>query len=113
VEASHRLFGLNVFTGKVELDESAMPNAGEDQLAQLQRPGLALDQGFVVIAYGQNTGDCPGPSWSRPRLRRVDPGVGRIAPLLPDRQRPGSGSGVDGWQLSGCRPSRERLRGER
>ncbi|HTX30841.1 MAG TPA: PQQ-binding-like beta-propeller repeat protein [Solirubrobacteraceae bacterium] len=62
VEASHRLFGLNLFTGKVELDERAMPNAGEDQLAQLQRPGLALDHGFVVIAYGQNTGDCPGPN---------------------------------------------------
>ena len=62
VEASHRLFGLNLFTGKVELDEPAMPNAGEDQLAQLQRPGLALDHGFVVIAYGQNTGDCPGPN---------------------------------------------------
>jgi outer membrane protein assembly factor BamB len=62
VEASHRLFGLNLLTGKVELSESAMPNAGEDQLAQLQRPGLALDNGYVVIAYGQNTGDCPGPN---------------------------------------------------
>ena len=62
VEASHRLFGLNLFTGKVELDERAMPNAGEDQLAQLQRPGLALDHGLVVIAYGQNAGDCPGPN---------------------------------------------------
>jgi len=62
VEASHRLFGLNLLTGRVELDQSAMPNAGEDQLAQLQRPGLALDHGDVVIAYGQNTGDCPGPN---------------------------------------------------
>ena len=62
MEASHRLFGLDLFTGKVELDEPAMPNAGEDQLAQLQRPGLALDDGFVVIAYGQNSGDCPGPN---------------------------------------------------
>ena len=62
VEASHRLFGLDLFTGKVELDEPAMPNAGEDQLAQLQRPGLALDDGDVVIAYGQNAGDCPGPN---------------------------------------------------
>jgi outer membrane protein assembly factor BamB len=39
-----------------------MPSAGEDELAQLQRPGLALDKGFVVIAYGQNSGDCPGPN---------------------------------------------------
>ena len=62
VEASHRLFGLDLFTGKVELDQAAMPSAGEDQLAQLQRPGLALDDGEVVIAYGQNAGDCPGPN---------------------------------------------------
>jgi outer membrane protein assembly factor BamB len=62
VEASHRLFGLDLFTGKVELNQRAMPNAGEDQLAQLQRPGLALDHGLVVIAYGQNAGDCPGPN---------------------------------------------------
>ncbi len=61
-EASHRLFGLNLYTGKVELNQVAMPSAGEDQLAQLQRPGLALDDGRVVIAYGQNTGDCPGPN---------------------------------------------------
>jgi outer membrane protein assembly factor BamB len=62
VEASHRLYGLNLFSGKVELNQRAMPRAGEDQLAQLQRPGLALDHGLVVIAYGQNTGDCPGPN---------------------------------------------------
>ncbi len=62
VEASHVLFGLDLYTGTVELDQSAMPSAGEDQLAQLQRPGLALDNGNVVIAYGQNTGDCPGPN---------------------------------------------------
>jgi outer membrane protein assembly factor BamB len=62
VEALHRLFGLDLFTGNVDLDEPAMPNAGEDQLAQLQRPGLALDDGSVVIAYGQNFGDCPGPN---------------------------------------------------
>jgi polyvinyl alcohol dehydrogenase (cytochrome) len=62
VEASHQLFGLNLFTGKVELRAPAMPNAGEDQLAQLQRPGLRLDRGLVVISYGQNAGDCPGPN---------------------------------------------------
>lgn len=62
VEASYHLLGLDLFTGKVELDEPAMPNDGEDQLTQLQRPGLALDDGFVVIAYGQNAGDCPGPN---------------------------------------------------
>jgi outer membrane protein assembly factor BamB len=60
VEASHRLVGLDLYTGKVELNQRAMPNAGEDQLAQLQRPGLALDQGHVIIAYGQNTGPAHG-----------------------------------------------------
>jgi outer membrane protein assembly factor BamB len=62
VEASHRLFGLDLFTGKIELSQPAMPSAGEDQLAQLQRPGLTLDHGRVIIAYGQNAGDCPGPN---------------------------------------------------
>lgn len=62
VEASHRLYGLDLQTGRIELDQRAMPNAGEDQLAQLQRPGLTLDDGRVVIAYGQNWGDCPGPN---------------------------------------------------
>jgi outer membrane protein assembly factor BamB len=62
VEASHRLFGLDLFTGKVELSQPAMPSAGEDQLAQLQRPGLVLDHGLVIIAYGQNFGDCAGPN---------------------------------------------------
>jgi outer membrane protein assembly factor BamB len=62
VEASHRLFGLDLFTGKVELSQPAMPSTGEDQLGQLQRPGLALDHGRVIIAYGQNYGDCPGPN---------------------------------------------------
>jgi outer membrane protein assembly factor BamB len=62
VEALHRLFGLNLLTGKIVLDQPAMPSDGEDQLAQLQRPGLALDHGFVIIAFGQNWGDCPGPN---------------------------------------------------
>jgi outer membrane protein assembly factor BamB len=62
VEAQHRLYGLDLFTGHVELDKRAMPKAGEDELAQLQRPGLSLDRGHVVIAYGQNYGDCPGPN---------------------------------------------------
>jgi outer membrane protein assembly factor BamB len=62
VEANHQLFGLSLLTGKIELSQRAMPRAGEDQLAQLQRPGLTLDHGNVVIAYGQNAGDCPGPN---------------------------------------------------
>ena len=113
VEASHRLFGVDLFTGKVELNEAAMPNAGEDQLAQLQRPGLALDGGSVVIAYGQNTGDCPGPN---------GPAHGYVV-AIPETGGPlhyfQIGSGRDrgavwmGGSISGRRPSRERLRGER
>ncbi len=114
VEASHRLIGLDLFTGRVELDEKAMPNAGEDQLAQLQRPGLALDHGVAVIAYGQNAGDCPGPN---------GPAHGYVVSIpeqggaLHDFQ---IGSGQDrgavwmGGSSPGHRPSRERfLRRER
>ena len=108
VEASHRLFGLDLFTGQVELDEPALPNAGEDQLAQLQRPGLALDNGSVVIAYGQNVGTVLAPTvpptaTSSPSRRREDRStISRSAAA-------GSGRGVDGRQLPGRRPAGKRL----
>ena len=75
VEASHRLFGLNLFTGKVELDEQAMPNAGEDQLAQLQRPGLALDRRFRGHRLRSERRRLSRPQRSCPRFCRVDPGA--------------------------------------
>jgi outer membrane protein assembly factor BamB len=61
-EASHHLFGLDLFTGKVELDEAVNPNVGEDQLAELQRTALTLDEGNVVFGEGGNDGDCGGPN---------------------------------------------------
>jgi hypothetical protein len=55
--ASHHLIGLDLSTGAIELDQVADP-PGSLPLYQLQRPGLALDAGQVVMAYGGNAGDC-------------------------------------------------------
>ena len=55
----HELFGLSVNTGVVA---SGLPVAvdppGSHPDYQLQRPGLALDAGRIVIGYGGNDGDC-------------------------------------------------------
>lgn len=54
---SHHLLGVNLDTGKVELNEVAdVP--GRPPNAELQRPGLTLDRGQVIIGYGGNDGDC-------------------------------------------------------
>jgi hypothetical protein len=55
--ASHHLFGLNLYTGKVELNEVVDPIPA-NAAAQLQRTGLALDDGQVVFGMGGNAGDC-------------------------------------------------------
>ena len=55
--ASHYLVGLNLLTGAVLLDQSVDP-PGSHPLYQLQRPGLALDDGKVIIGFGGNNGDC-------------------------------------------------------
>jgi outer membrane protein assembly factor BamB len=55
--ASHHLVGLNLVDGTVLLNTSADP-PGSHPLYQLQRPGLALDAGQVVIGFGGNAGDC-------------------------------------------------------
>ena len=55
--ATHHLVGLNLFTGGVMLDQPVDP-PGSHPLYQLQRPGLALDAGQVVIGFGGNDGDC-------------------------------------------------------
>ena len=63
VEASHLLFGLDLFTGKVELSQPAMPSAGEDP-----RPrGHRLRPEHRRLSRSQR---------SRSRLRRPDPGDG-------------------------------------
>jgi hypothetical protein len=55
--ASHHLVGLNLVTGVKVLDQPVDP-AGTSPLAQLQRPGLTLDAGRVIIGFGGNNGDC-------------------------------------------------------
>ena len=55
----HQLFGLSLDTGAVApgLPASVDP-PGSHPDYQLQRPGLALDAGRIVIGYGGNDGDC-------------------------------------------------------
>ncbi len=58
--ASHHLFGLDIYTGAMLLDEvidptlSVVPNPAYE----LQRASLALTAGRVVIGFGGNSGDC-------------------------------------------------------
>jgi len=55
--AQHYLVGLDLNSGSVVLHQAiALP--GSDQLAQLQRTGLNLDDGNVVAGFGGNAGDC-------------------------------------------------------
>jgi PQQ-like domain len=55
--AQHYLLGLDLYTGAVLLHQPiSLP--GSDQLAELQRTGLALDDGSVVAGFGGNDGDC-------------------------------------------------------
>ncbi len=54
---SHHLVGLDLYTGRVELDQRVDPPRSTPA-ALLQRPGLALDHGEVVVAFGGNYGDC-------------------------------------------------------
>jgi outer membrane protein assembly factor BamB len=53
----HKLVGLNLTTGAVMLKQSVDP-PGSTPAAQLERDGLALDQGQVVFGFGGNFGDC-------------------------------------------------------
>jgi polyvinyl alcohol dehydrogenase (cytochrome) len=52
----HRLYGLNLFDGSIELDQSADP-PGSQRLQEFQRAGLTASQGRIVIAY-TGFGDC-------------------------------------------------------
>ncbi|HEY5024850.1 MAG TPA: PQQ-binding-like beta-propeller repeat protein [Acidimicrobiales bacterium] len=54
---SHHLVGLSLSTGSILLNQVVDP-PGTLTAAQLQRPGLALDQGSVEVAFGGNAGDC-------------------------------------------------------
>lgn len=48
--AQHRLYGLSLFDGSIELDQSADP-PGSQPLLQLQRSGLTASQGRIVVSY--------------------------------------------------------------
>ncbi|HET9102856.1 MAG TPA: PQQ-binding-like beta-propeller repeat protein [Solirubrobacteraceae bacterium] len=54
--AQHRLFALDARTGRVRFGRAVDPPS--DPLNQLQREGLALDRGRILIGYGGNDGDC-------------------------------------------------------
>ncbi|HEY7948447.1 MAG TPA: PQQ-binding-like beta-propeller repeat protein, partial [Acidimicrobiales bacterium] len=55
--AQHFLAGIDLYTGAVLLHQ-AIGLGSSDQLAQLQRTGLALDNGTVLAGFGGNAGDC-------------------------------------------------------
>jgi hypothetical protein len=55
--AQHFLVGLDLYTGAVLLHQPIVL-AGSDQLAELQRTGLSLDNGNVIAGFGGNYGDC-------------------------------------------------------
>lgn len=58
----HELFALNLSSGQpiagfpINVDPPSLPEA--DRVNQLQRAGLALDGGRILIGYGGNNGDC-------------------------------------------------------
>jgi len=55
--ASHHLVGLSLSSGAVEVNQ-AIDAPGSLPLNELQRPGLALDDGEVIVGFGGNDGDC-------------------------------------------------------
>lgn len=54
---AHFLVGLNIYTGATMLDQAVGP-PGQVEADILQRPGLNLDHGNVIVSYGGNGGDC-------------------------------------------------------
>jgi len=46
----HRLYGLDLFDGSIELDESADP-PGSQPLLEFQRSGLTASQGRIIVSY--------------------------------------------------------------
>jgi outer membrane protein assembly factor BamB len=54
----HRLVGLSLASGAIEMSEPVDP-PGVETAAILQRTGLALDGDEVVFGFGGNDGDCP------------------------------------------------------
>lgn len=56
--AAHELYGLNLTDGSTGVGPVNVDPPGSTPTAQLQRAGLALDNGKIVIGYGGNDGDC-------------------------------------------------------
>ncbi len=54
---SHRLVGLSLTTGAIEMSQAVDP-AGASPASLLQRTGLTLDGGRIVLTFGGNYGDC-------------------------------------------------------
>jgi outer membrane protein assembly factor BamB len=54
----HVLSGLNVSTGAVVLQRSAVPPSGFNETVQQERSALTLANGMVYIPYGGLAGDC-------------------------------------------------------
>jgi polyvinyl alcohol dehydrogenase (cytochrome) len=85
--AVHHLVGLDLFTGRIELDEVVDP-PGSASGAQLQRTAAVLADGQVVVGMASNAGDCGLPyhgyvvavpeGGGPPRDFEVDTGAGRL-----------------------------------
>jgi outer membrane protein assembly factor BamB len=82
---AHTLVGLNAATGQRELSQDVDP-PGVDTAALLQRTGLNLDAGQVVLAMGGNFGDCAAyrgrviavpETGGKPRIFTVDAASGQ------------------------------------
>ena len=52
----HRLYGLNLFDGSVDLDQDVDP-PGSQPLQELERTGLTASQGRIIVTY-TGFGDC-------------------------------------------------------
>ncbi len=57
-EATHRLIGLDLYTGTVLLNEAIDPPSVTSPAHELQRTSLALTDGRVIVGFGGNDGDC-------------------------------------------------------
>jgi outer membrane protein assembly factor BamB len=82
---AHTLVGLNAATGQRELTQDVDP-PGVDTAALLQRTGLNLTAGQVVLAMGGNFGDCAAyrgrviavpETGGKPRIFTVDAAAGQ------------------------------------
>ena len=56
--AAHEMYGLSLTDGSIGVGPVNVDPAGSTPTAQLQRAGLALDAGKIIIGYGGNDGDC-------------------------------------------------------